>query len=110
MNPIAVAPSAAAHVVVGLAFGEFGTTSPCAAAWVGMRRGELASGDGDAMAAARTGDSAMARGFGATIDVASTFGRALFLVVGNGVSPRSAVTSADGQVVVELPDGVRLLA
>ena len=62
------------------------------------------------MAATRSGDSATARQFGASIDVATTEGRALFLVVGKGVSPRPAVASVDGQVVAELPDGVRVLA
>jgi len=62
------------------------------------------------MAPTRTGDSAIARQFGASIDVAATGGRSLFLVVGKGVSPRSAVASVDGQIVVELPDGVRVLA
>ena len=57
-----------------------------------------------------SGDSAMARQFGASIDVAAPEGRALFLVVGKGVSPRPAVSSVDGQIVVEFPDGVRVLA
>jgi hypothetical protein len=55
------------------------------------------------------GQSAISNAFAARIEV-KTPERGLFLVVGRGVSPRPAVESVGGQVVVRLPGEVRLLA
>jgi hypothetical protein len=55
------------------------------------------------------GHSAISKSFAARIEV-KTPERGLFLVVGRGISPRSAVESVGGQVVVQLPGEVRMLA
>ena len=62
------------------------------------------------MTESRLGDSPTARQFGASVDIAGAANRSLYLVVGNRQSPRSAVTALGGEVVVALPDGVRVLA
>jgi len=52
----------------------------------------------------------MARQFGASISVGSAGERGLFFVVGRGVSPSVAVTTLGGQIVVQLPDDLKVLA
>ena len=62
------------------------------------------------MTESRLGDSPTARQFGASVDIAGAANRSLYLVIGHRKSPRSAVTALGGEVVVALPDGVRVLA
>ncbi len=56
-----------------------------------------------------TTQSAVAQAFGAAVTVQHE-GGGLYLVVGQGASPVGVVRSAGGEVVLRLPDGLRILA
>lgn len=55
-------------------------------------------------------DQAMARSFGAAVDLRAAEGRTLFLVVGRDRSPQPAIRSLGGAVVTRLPGGRRCIA